>query len=380
MKFTISALELRNALSQVTIAVPTKTTLPVLEYIKFDIHEDNLTMTASDLNVTIRSNTKVNVSGTGQNSILLPANKLKNIVSTYDNNEQITVELKEDYEAIIKSSGSKLKLIGLKPEEFLYMPELEYSYDKVIALSGEKLKRIFSRTTIAISKDDYKPSMRGLFLKVSQGKIKAASTDSFRLVEVTEEVESEKELEITIPAKVVEMLKKIESEIVIISVLSEFNEPTHIKIELPDAIIISKLITEKFPDYERLMPQDKPIQTIQVSGDEFISALKRMNLFADLMSKAVHLNISDNTIQLSAKDEHTNSKGEETITCDYVGEPINMVFNAVFLNEIITNIINDTVSIDVISINLYENLAPVIFLPIENNKIISILMKITVGV
>lgn len=397
MKFTTALSEFQSILQKTLPAIPKKSTLPVLEHLHFSLSDDKLRIIATDQDITIMSNLKVN--GTDDGSVLVPGRRISEIAKALSNSGEIEFSTKEDsFDITIKTANGKYGMKGLNPEEYLDLPELFDSEkpkfdkpedlqptdgtidvgDKVPAayLKKSDISKIASKTVFAVSTDEFRPAMNGVLFQFRETYINAVATDSFRLVKAT--LSSEKalfpnDLDLIIPARAVDILKKIDNDLVM-SFIETNGKITHTRFDVGDTVFISKLIDEKFPPYESVIPKENPIN-VKISQKELIAAIKRVSIFTSEISLQVRIVLENDQLKVTGEDEETGANADEVITCDYQGEQFMIGFNHKYLEEALQNI--ETSDDDEITVLLSEPTRPALIKPgTEKDDLLMLIMPV----
>ncbi|MGB9770559.1 MAG: DNA polymerase III subunit beta [Candidatus Kapaibacteriota bacterium] len=384
MKFTVSLKELSQALQKVTPALPKKSTLPVLEHFYFILEGDQLKIVASDQKITIMHQIVVSPSEDGK--ILVPGKRISDIIRALENVEEFTFISDEDtFNITIKTQFGKYSMKGLDPLEYLTLPELFHSekpnITEIVSPIDEETKRkaalismkditwAAERTYFCVSTDDFKPAMTGVLFQFQAERINFVSTDGYRLVRASvfsnEHNVFPENLTVIIPARTVELLRKIDDD-VIISFIEQNEKITHTRFDIGNTVIITRIIDESFPKYENVIPKENPY-LLKVNKKEIVPALRRVSLFASAIQKLVKFEISSDSLTLTSEDADVGTQATETIPCEFNGENYIIGFNFELFLEALQNIEvdedNDTVYIEMSAQN-----KPAVFKPKPNDE------------
>jgi DNA polymerase-3 subunit beta len=397
MRFTSSISEFQKAITKVMPAIPPKSTLPILEHLNFRLFGNILEIIATDQELTILSS--LNVVGLEEGAVLVPARKLGEMIKALSTATKGDIEFIAGSEFDIqirtnfgnKKSGS-YKMKGLDPEHYLYLPELFESQkpnpeeivpgetNKVALFDKTDMINIAVKTAFAVSTDDYRPAMTGVLFQFRETFMNSVATDSFRLVKVTVNNEYSSyptNLDIILPVKAIDQLTKIDDD-VIFSVIENNGKITHARFDIANMVIITRILDEKFPPYEAVIPQSNDVGAL-VDRNEFLSAVKRIGIFSSPISKLVKLKLtSDSSLLISAEDEDTGTSANETISADYQGEDFEIGFNFKFLEESISHIsVEDG---EFLKISLSEPSRPaLLFGANQEQKLLMLLMPLRVS-
>ncbi len=396
MKFSVSLSNLNHALQKVSPALPRKTTLPILEHFYFILEDDTLRIIATDQSITIMNQIIVNSSENGK--ILVPGKRITDIIRALDNEQEITFNANlETYEISIRTTFGKYTMKGLDPEDYLELPELFQSQKPEIGklveplsddeknlsamISAKDLTWAAERTFFCVSKDDFKPAMTGVYFQFQGNRVNIVSTDSYRLSKTTVEADGQNifptDLSVIIPSRTVELLRKVEDD-VLISFVKADNEITHTRFDIGDTVLITRIIDERYPKYESVIPTSNPYE-LKINKKDILPALKRVSLFASPIGKPVKLEISTESLTLVGQDEDSGLQGQETIPCHFNSEKFVIGFNNDFLQEAIENMVVEGTEEEVI-ISLSEPTRPVLVKPnIGTEKLLMLLMPLRLG-
>lgn len=358
MRFSVPTAQFQKALSQALPAIPSKATIEILEYINLIIEEDNtLKIVASDQEMMIMA--KVEVTESEKGAILIPAKRIHDIIRELSGYGVIDFIVEPGtFNIEIKTDNARFDMKGIDPDEYLDLPELfenekpldivegqdEGTIDtafKTVAFQMKELSYLAAKTSISISKDDYRPQMTGMFLEFQESIVNAVSTDSYRLTKASIEVtrpEYPQDLSVIIPFKAVDYLKK-KDDAVTMSFILKGDSITHLKFDYGNLIFVTNVITDKFPPYESVIPKDNHINMI-VNRDDMISAVRRIMLFANTRTRQVVMNITSDRVTVKAEDQEGDSRGEEVINCDCNHAPLDVCFNGAYLLDALQNIAN----------------------------------------
>ncbi len=354
MKFSVLLTEFQKILTKTLPAIPPKSTIEVLEHLHITLAGNELRIIATDQDITIMSH--LEVAGEIDGKILVPARKLNDIIKALQS--QGTIEFitnPETYEIDIVTASGRYSMKGLNPEEYLYLPELfesqkpEINFDDPATYIGDsdvnayfkpgEILRLANKTSFAVSHDEYRPAMTGVLFQFRETFVNAVATDSFRVVRArstSEKISFPQALDIIVPARSVELLKKVEEEVVM-SAIQSHSKITHLRFDFGGTIIITRVIDEKFPPYEVVIPKNND-KTLTFDYKELLAAIKRVSIFTSAISKQIKLVISENSIAIMGTDEEKGFRGSEQISCEFSSENFEVGFNYKLFEELLDNI------------------------------------------
>ncbi|MBN9400436.1 MAG: DNA polymerase III subunit beta ['Candidatus Kapabacteria' thiocyanatum] len=332
MKFTVALPELQKALQKILPAIPAKSTIPVLEHVHVSLAGSELTFTATDQEITIALT--IPVAGEADGDVLIPARQFNDLVKELGNAGTIEVHADEDVQVIIvRTPTGTYEMKGLDAGEFPSIPPFPEAQKALV--SGADMARMSNKTVFAVSTEEYRPSMTGVFFRFDENKITAVATDGFRLsrviVDRSEDESFPNGLECIVPARAVELLRKVDSDVVM-----EVSR-THARFTIASQTITTRIIDEKYPPYQNVIPSDND-KSLIINQREVLSAIKRVSLFANTNTRHVRFRINERTLAVHSEDEDSGGKGTETIPCEFSAETFEVGFNYRFLEEAIKNI------------------------------------------
>ncbi|MBM2813966.1 MAG: Beta sliding clamp [Ignavibacteria bacterium] len=378
MQFTASIGEFQKLLQKTLPAVPPKSTLPVLEHLHFALSGNELSVVASDQEITIMS--KINVTGSADGSVLVPGRRLSEIVKALGSEGNIDFfsdEAKSDIK--LQTTFGKYNMKGLDAEEYLDIPELfkskpEYNIDTShettpsgASFTKDEIVRLAQSSGFAVATDEYRPAMTGMLFQFRGTYINAVSTDSFRLVKAVCKPENASypvDTDVIIPSRTTELMKKIDADSVFSFVKSQ-GKLTHIRIEYGNTMLVSRLINEKFPPYETVIPTDSKVKAY-ADCREVLSAIRRVSIFSNAISKQIRMAFDSEQITIIGEDEDSGTLADEKIPCEFAGDRVQIGFNYKFLEEALHHIDADTEDKRVV-FNFSDPNRPIIIKP-DNDK------------
>lgn len=345
MKLSISKEQMIQGLQAVQNIVSTRTTLPVLSNVLLRAEENRLDLTATDLDVTISSSVEASVEKGG--AITLPAKKLLGIVKELPT-PQLDLEVDEKHVCRIVAGASFYKMNGLAAEEFPAKPQM--AEHRKILLPQDKLKALLRKTSFAISTDESRFVLNGIFVSIKDHKVTLVATDGRRLALAEEEVDvpPSSEGECIVPSKAINELNrllatqnevevKIAENQVAFTLNNEKNLPT---------VIISKLIDGNYPNFRQVIPAETK-ERITLVREELLQALRRAEIMTSEKSNSVKLSFTKNKLEISA---NTPDIGEarESIAVNYKGNDLAIAFNPVYMMDPLRALDNDEVYLELI--------------------------------
>jgi DNA polymerase-3 subunit beta len=330
MQFSIALPELQNVLQQVIQAIPPKSTLPVLENFYFQLSGQELTICSTDQELTITS--IINVSGESDGTVLVPARKLSEIIKALGKG-MITLTQTEQNHVMLKTDHGEYTMFGMDAEDFPDIPQFDSTTQ--FQVSQNDVQDIANRTIFAASKDEFRPAMTGVYLQFSGEGIEAVTTDGFRLVRLnvptTEGINTDSPFQVIIPARAMELLKKITADVNI-----SFTD-THAVFTYGNTEIITRLIDEKYPTYQNVIPNEND-KELRFRTADALSAVKRVSLFANNDSRQIHFDMNSNSWTIVGEDTDSGNRANEEVECSYEGEELKIGFNYKYVEDALSHL------------------------------------------
>lgn len=333
MKLTIERSVLLRALGHVQSVVERRGTIPILSNVLLEAKDRTLRLAATDLDMEVVEAVSADIIQDGGTTA--SAHTLHDIVRKLPDGSQVHLELDADGgRLVVRAARSRFQLSCLPREDFpnLAAGELPARF----ALAPETLIRIIDRTRFAISNEETRYYLNGIYLHVAEAGnakvLRAAATDGHRLARY--EIEAPEGADampgVILPRKAVGEIRKLAEEME--EAIEIGVSDGKIRLEFGPVVLTSKLIDGTFPDYERVIPadNDKPLQV--VTG-EFAEAVDRVATISTDKARAVKLNLGDDKLILSVTNPESGSATEE-LSVDFQAEPLEIGFNARYLIDI----------------------------------------------
>lgn len=345
MKLTISKEQMIQGLQAVQNIVSTRTTLPVLSNVLIRAEENRLSLTATDLDVTISSAVEAEVERPG--AVTLPAKKLFGIVRELPT-PRIEIEVDDKHRAEITAGAAFYKMHGLAAEEFPALPKFEES--RRIILPQDKLKSLLRKTSFASSTDESRFVLNGIFVTLKEHTITLVATDGRRLALAEEEVDvpPSSQGECIVPSKAINELNRLLSTQGDVEVKLTDNQVAFTLQGEKEfgTLIISKLIDGTYPNYRQVIPAETK-QRITLAREELLQALRRAELMTSEKSNSVKLSFGNNRVEITANTPEVG-EARETIAVNYSGPDIAIAFNPIYMMDPLKNLDGDEVYLELI--------------------------------
>ena len=343
MKFSISKEQLINGLQAVQNIVSSRTTLPILSNVLLRGEEKKLELTATDLDVTVSCAVEGDIKKTG--AFTVPVKKLFGIVRELGNSE-IEVEVDEKNACKIKAGASFYKLNGLGAEEFPPLPK--FSEKKKVVIPQEKVKGMLRKTAYAVSTDETRYVLNGIFMSLKDHKITMVATDGRRLALTDEEVDitADSQAEFIVPTKAInELTRLLQPKGEVELKFSENQALFNLKGENGySVVVITKLVEGNYPNYKQVIPAEAA-ERVSLMREEFLQALRRAEIMTSEKSNSVKLTFSKNNLTITANTPEVG-EGRESIAINYKGKDLAIAFNPGYLMDSLKALDNDEIFLE----------------------------------
>ncbi len=325
MEFTVSKAELVKELGLAQGVVEKKTTIPILSNVLVEARGDVIELTATDLEIGVRSSCAAKVVGEG--SVTIPAKKLLDYVRLLDEGE-IAVRLQENFWVQITAKRSRTRIVGMSRENFPVLPQLPAVLAHVPA--GLLLDMI-NKTIFAISSEESRYTLNGSLLIVRSDSLIMVSTDGHRLAHVESPYSSgvPAEVRALVPKKALAEIQRLLAEVAGDSKVDFGRGENHLFFRVGGRLLISRMLTGQFPNYEAVLPQENN-RVVVLDREKLTAALRRVSQFADERSHAIRVQLGQDEVKLSSSSSDTG-ESEESLESEYSSEPLQIGFNAQYL-------------------------------------------------
>ena len=353
MKFIVSSSALLRQLQAVQGVIQTNNVLPILDHYLFDVDGRQLTICTTDLNTTMR--TRLAVEGNGKAKVAVPGRILLETLKTLPD-QPISLALDPKTFAVeLHTDKGKFKLSGENGEEFPTLPEM--TGNQQFGLPSDALLTGISNTLFAVGTDELRLAMTGVKMECAGSTLSFVATDAHKLVLHQQGgIEVPASAGFIVPRKALNLLKATlpgDESVVQIS----YNT-THVVFAFGELELTCRLIDQKYPDYQAVIPKDGGSRLL-LRRTEFLSSLRRISIYSSKSTYQVRLSIKGNELQMSAEVPDFANQAVETLSCEYNGADMEIGFNARFLIEMLSTIAGDEVQFELSSSSRPGVLRPV---------------------
>jgi DNA polymerase III subunit beta len=327
MEISVSKQELLRELTATQSVVERKTTIPILSNYLFEAGGDKLSLTATDLDLSLRTSCNAKVKKEG--SCTIPARKLHDYVKLLPDAE-ITIKLLENHWVSIRCGRSNTKMVGMARSNFPTLPVFPTA--GVVKIPGQVLRSMIAKTGFAIASEESRYTLNGALMVLKPESITMVATDGHRLSHIERPNEKFEgvsgEMKTLIPKKCMDELKSLldstDAEVI------EFaKDDSTLYFRIGQRLLTSRQLTGQFPNYEAVLPKDNS-KSVTLHGEELSKAISRVAQFADERSRAVRLKLDKGEIKLSASSTETG-ESEDSLETDYNGDALTIGFNAQYV-------------------------------------------------
>lgn len=328
MEITVSKFELLRELAATQGVVERKTTIPILSNYLFEAGGDRLSLTATDLDLSLRTSCNAKVKKEG--SCTIPARKLHDYVKLLPDAD-ITIKLLENHWVSIRCGRSNTKMVGMARSNFPSLPVFPTA--GVVKIPAQVLRGMIARTSFAIANEESRYTLNGALMVLKPESITMVATDGHRLAHVERAGEKFEgisgELKTLVPKKCMDELRTLVDAAEDVETIDFAKDESTLFFRIGPRLLTSRQLTGQFPNYEAVLPKDNS-KIIPLHGDELGAAISRVAQFADERSRAVRLKLEKGELKLSASSTETG-ESEDSLETDYNGESLTVGFNAQYI-------------------------------------------------
>ncbi len=367
MKATIERATLLKSLSHVQSVVERRNTIPILSNVLIDAREDgSIRLMATDLDLQVDESVSATVTQAGATTV--SAHTLFDIVRKLPEGSQVELAAAEGKMQVV-AGRARFNLSTLPRDDFPVIAEGELPTR--FELPAATLRQIIDKTRFAISSEETRYSLMGIFLHIADDQLKAAATDGHRLARVTvaKPDGADGMPDVIVPRKCVAELRKLLDEVE--GTVEVSLSPTKVRFGLGSAVLTIKLIDGTFPDYNRVIPTAND-KLLKLDPKSFSAGVDRVSTIASEKTRAVKMSVDRDKVTLSVTSPE-NGVAVEELACDYGSDNIEIGFNARYLLDILGEIDGDTVEV-----HLADAAAPTLLRENDKSNALYVLMPMRV--
>ena len=351
MKFIVSSSALLKQLQQISGVINANTVLPILEDYLFEVEKNKLTVVATDLETVMRVQLEIEAKDSGK--VCIPSkilmDSLKNIPD-----QPLTFNIDKNFGIEITSDNGKYKVMGENPDNFPKEPAADDTTS--FTMTSAALVNAINKTLFAVSNDELRPAMTGVYCQLSSQYLTFVATDAHKLVRYRRlDAKADSTTSFILPKKALTLLKAaLPTDDVNVSV--EYNS-TSAFFKFNNINLVCRLIDERYPDYEAVIPLNNP-NKLSIDRLTFLGSLSRVAIYANKTTHQVRLKITGSELHISSEDIDFANEAHERLSCQYEGEDLEIGFNARFLIEMLKNLSCEEVSLEMSTPNRAGLLLP----------------------
>ena len=334
MKLSVTRDSLHTGLGAVSATIPTKTTLPVLSNILLEAADGRLSLSGTDLDISVRVSIDAEVSEPG--SVTVPARKFAEIARELP---AAPVHIETDgVEIRIESANSRFKLFGLAPEEFPSVPEVDFGDSW--KMDAAQLKELIARTSFAVSTEESRPILNGVLWQLRPDSAAMVATNGHRLAKMTIDVTGSgaPEADLIVPPKALQQVQRLFDATGEIELAHSKN---HLAFRSADRLVYTRLIEGPYPNYQQVIPTDND-RVATVNRDNLSAAIRRMAVVASDQTHRVRMSFTKNKLSFRVQTPDLG-EAEEEMDIDYQGDSLEIGFNANYLLEVLKHMPDEDV-------------------------------------
>ncbi|MBL6730276.1 MAG: DNA polymerase III subunit beta [Bacteroidia bacterium] len=371
MKFIVNTNQLLNKLQSVSGTIVSKPVIPILDHFLFDITDKKLTITGTDLETTM--STTMEVQSDEDIRIAVPSKMCMDTLKELPN-QPVTFTISTDKNTIeLKSEFGRYKLVGQNADDFPKIPES--NAENSFSISSGVLSSSIAQTIFSSGNDELRLSLTGVYVQLFKDNAVFVATDANRLVKVERtDVKPGLETNFILPKKALYLLK---------SNLPQDDSATQVDFNdsnafftFGDVSLICRLIDERYPDYQAVIPEENP-NRLTINRTEFLNSIKRSSIYGNKTTNQVNVKITGSELTIHAEDIDLSNEAVERLGCDYTGQDMEIGFNARLLIEMLQNLSTSDIIIELSSPSRAG-----IILPsenVENENLLMLLMPMMIA-
>ena len=334
MKFIVSSTGLFSHLQAISRVINSKNSLPILDCFLLELTDGTLSITASDSETTLVTSIEV-VESDGDGQFAVSSKTILDALKEIPEQPLTFVVNPENYEILVQYQNGKYSLMGQNADEYPQTPRLGDNAVNVTMEAPVMLNGI-NRALFATADDELRPVMNGIYFDITTEDITFVASDGHKLVRnKTYKARGIEKAAFILPKKPASLLKNLlpkeQGDVQI-----GFDDRNAI-FTLENSSMTCRLIEGRYPNYNSVIPQNNPHKAT-IDRAAFMSALKRVSVFSSAASSLIKLHLDFNRIQISGQDIDFSTSAEETLMCQYEGNPMSIGFKSTFLIDILNNI------------------------------------------
>lgn len=331
MRFSVEKSALQDAIQQVAKVSPTRSTLPILNCILFSAGSNALTLRSTDLEITMQTVIPVMVEEEG--SVAIPSRFISDIINELPETT-LHFTMEDNLQLELITEFGDYTIAGKDSDDFPALPSLDDQ--QTVTMPNTVLQRLIDKTAFAISKDELKPALTGVLFQFRSDHITAVATDGHRLSRcIRNDVVSENfDGDVIIPTK---FLSIVNGNLTSDGETGLQVGESHVKVEFDSSVVYTRIINERFPDYESVIPSDNEKVAV-IDIDRVLATLKRVNIFANKSTHQVVLTFNPNKLEVATENPENSSAAQEELEIEYTSDQLTLGYNASYVMDILRHL------------------------------------------
>jgi len=339
MKIVVESAALAKGIHAIQNIINTRSTLPILSNILMEATNDRITLSGTDLEIGITTTIPTQVHEAGATTI--PAKRFGELIKELPA-QPITITVKKNHMALIESGQGHFKLMGLPPEEFPKPPTITEQHP--IQLSQQTLLTMLNLTAFAMSHDETRYILNGVYFVVRKGSLRLVATDGRRLAMIERQVASQNassEHQVIIPTKTIHELHRLLGADEMMTMTFSGSQG---RFDLGVTTVVSRTIDGEFPNYEQVIPPEAH-EKIRLPREQLLLAIRRASLWTTQESQSIKFDVAKNTLIVS-KQTPELGEAREAVEAEYHGQELSVGFNPTYLIDVLKNLPDEAIEVE----------------------------------
>jgi DNA polymerase-3 subunit beta len=331
MELTVRKFEILRELNLTQGVVEKKTTIPILANLLMEADGESISLVATDLEVGIKTSCPAKVKKEG--AITTPAKNFLDIIRSLPDAD-IKIKKLDNNWIQINCASASFKIVGLPKDTFPNLPEMKES---LVEIPAKVLLSLINKTIFAIASEESRYTLNGALLLLKPLSVTMVATDGHRLAHVERQHNFDhldSEIRTLIPRKALAELQRLLAEAGEEDLVSFGRDETHLFFRISNRLMISRMLTGQFPNYEAVLPKEND-RTVILDREEIGAAIKRVSLLADDKSRAIRILLNNNLLEVSSSNVDLG-EAKETVDTKYTSGPIQIGFNCQYLLDFLS--------------------------------------------
>ena len=364
MQLICDGLDLSDAVLKVSKAIATKTTNPILEGVRLVAEENELTLSATDLELSIEKKIHADIKEEGE--IVVPGKFFSDFVKKLTN-EKIELTLNEKNQLVIKYIDSEGSIACYNADEYPGFKKIDTN--SYFGITKQNLKNLINKSIFSVAVDDSRPILKGCLFEIGEQSISSVSSDGYRLSLVKQPLAfSNVETSVIIPDKSLREISKLldDSD----EIVNVYVQKNYIMVDIGDTKVITRLLEGEFLNYQQIISSSSPESVVTVNKSQFEDALERASLLSKIgQNNLVKFDINERNLCLTSNSEIGNVK--ENINISLAGKDLVIAFNARYFMEAFR--VNED---EFVKISFTSPTTPCVITPIDREEFLYLILPV----